>query len=136
DIRYTTNNNTIVTNDKISYNYLNVISISNLLDNISKIEEFDNIFIDEGQFFNDLTQAIKYLKLKNKNIYISYLNLDYQLKPFSNVDVLCHADNLIVLTSVCYKCKISISNYTQLIDENKIKDKANNIIIAGLETFK
>lgn len=133
DKRYTSDNNTIITNDKISYNYVNSISISNLMDNMYYIENFDNMFIDEGQFFEDLTQGIKYLKSKDKNIYISYLNLDYKQNAFLNVDALCHADNIVVLTSVCSICKISVANYTKLIDSTYYSN--NTKIIGGSELF-
>ena len=79
--------------------------------NISQIEELVNYdsdvyFIDEFQFLQGDVTTIEQLAQNGKKFYISGLNLTSEKKPFGKMgDLMCIADNVQLLTSVCEKCK-------------------------------
>lgn len=79
--------------------------------NINKIEEIANYnsdvyFIDEFQFLQGDVSTIEQLAQNGKKFYISGLNLTSEKKPFGKMgDLMCIADNVQLLTSVCEKCK-------------------------------
>lgn len=79
--------------------------------NISNIEELENYdtdvyFIDEFQFLQGDVGAIEKLAQKGKKFFISGLNLTSEKKPFGKMgELMCLADNVQLLTSVCEVCK-------------------------------
>ena len=79
--------------------------------NISKIEEIekydaDMYFIDEFQFLDGNIDTIQKLASKGKKFYISGLNLTAERKPFGKMgDLLCNADDIHMMTSICECCK-------------------------------
>lgn len=86
--------------------------------NISKIEDVeqydaDVYVIDEFQFLNGDLDAINRLASKGKNVYISGLNLTSDRKPFGKMgEVMCMADNIELMTSVCEVCRCEEAIYT------------------------
>ena len=86
--------------------------------NISKIEDIekydaDVYVIDEFQFLNGDLEAINRLANKDKKIYISGLNLTSDRKPFGKMgEVMCMADKIELMTSVCEVCKSEDAIYT------------------------
>ena len=79
--------------------------------NIENIEELKNYdtdiyFIDEFQFLKGDIDTIQELAQKGKKFYIAGLNLTAEKKPFGKMgDLLCFADNVKMLTSICEVCK-------------------------------
>ena len=79
--------------------------------NITKIEELEHYntdvyFIDEFQFLQGDVSTIEKLAQAGKKFYISGLNLTAEKKPFGKIgDLMCIADNVELLTSVCEICK-------------------------------
>ena len=78
---------------------------------IEKIEDLKNYdtdiyFIDEFQFLKGDIDVIQDLAQKGKKFYIAGLNLTAEKKPFGKMgDLLCLADNVKMLTSICEVCK-------------------------------
>ena len=78
---------------------------------INSIEEIQNYdadtyFIDEFQFFFFYSSVIEKMASKGKKFFIAGLNLTAEKKPFGKMgDLLCIADNINMLTSVCDNCK-------------------------------
>lgn len=69
------------------------------------LNEYSAVFIDEGQFFPDIIEMIDYFVEKNKNVYVSFLNADYKMEPFNNVNhIYSKADKIMHLTAVCCSC--------------------------------
>ncbi len=61
------------------------------------------ILIDEGQFFNDLVEFCELMG--SKNIYISALSSDFQMKMFQPIiDILGKSDRVIHQTAICRSC--------------------------------
>ena len=79
--------------------------------NISNIEEIANYnpdvyFIDEFQFLQGDVSIIEKLAQAGKKFFISGLNLTSEKKPFGKMgDLMCFADEVHMLTSVCEICK-------------------------------
>ena len=86
--------------------------------NISKIEDIekydaDVYIIDEFQFLDGDIEAINRLANKDKKIYISGLNLTSDKKPFGRMgEIMCMADKIELMTSVCEVCKSEDAIYT------------------------
>lgn len=107
DIRYT-DKHVICTHDKET-EPCHMVPI-NQLESIYELEEFKKakiIFIEEGQFFKGLYEAVMYMMDKcNKKIYISALNGDSQRKPFGEINqLLSLAHHIEWMTALCIKCK-------------------------------
>ncbi|MBQ9298249.1 MAG: hypothetical protein IJ223_04390 [Clostridia bacterium] len=78
------------------------------INNIEDLEEYnaDVYFIDEFQFLNGNVGVIEKLAQNGKKFFISGLNLTSEKKPFGKMgDLMCFADNVQLLTSVCEICK-------------------------------
>lgn len=79
--------------------------------NIVKIDELENynadiFFIDEFQFLQGDVKVIEEMAGKGKKFYIAGLNLTSDKKPFGKMgDLLCIADNVNMMTSICEICK-------------------------------
>ena len=80
-------------------------------ENIEKIEELKNFnadvfFIDEFQFLDGNVKTIEELANKGKKFFIAGLNLTSDKKPFGKMgDLMCIADNINMMTSICEICK-------------------------------
>ena len=151
DSRYDTDKICSHNNHKI-----NAIALQNL-DNtittiINKTDETYNkikyIFIDEGQFFNDLYKSIKKLLLSfinvdttkttnttNSNlfIYICGLDGDFKQEPFNNsgiLELIPYATNITKLNSICFKCT-NTAPFTK-----RIINSSETILIGGSEQYQ
>lgn len=107
-----------------------VIKTTLLSNYYNSIKENDIIIIDEGQFFDDLVKTINFIKEQGKICYISYLNLQYNNKPFNNIDCLAYADVINIKKSICYNCKEEAGN-TKLLMKDDIKLINNQLISIG-----
>ena len=76
--------------------------------NLYELEKIDEIYIDEAQFFTDLHDVVRDLVLNyKKNVIISGLDGDFQMRPFSKskmLDLIPLASEIIKLSATCYKC--------------------------------
>ncbi len=86
--------------------------------NINNIEEIQNYdaeyyFIDEFQFLKGDVAVIEKMAQEGKSFYISGLNLTAEKKPFGKMgDLMCLADNIQLMTSVCEVCKSENAVYS------------------------
>lgn len=95
------------------------------------------IFIDEGQFFDNLEEFIMANKNKDIEVYISCLNYDYLGKKFKQIKQIQPYANVIVnLKTKCNFCN-NLSKYSKLLSNNGVADdkKDNPILIGGAELF-
>lgn len=86
------------------------------------------LFIDEGQFFNDLYETIlNIMELFKKEkrslvIYVFGLDGDFQQKPFNNgsrlLELIPYCNSITKLQSKCYICKLPASFSKRLIQSN------------------
>ena len=114
------------------------IALTNMMDifNNEKIDisKIKCIFIDEGQFFNDLYEVVKLLLLTHKkNICICGLDGDFEQKPFNDsrlLDLIPYASDIIKLTTKCYKCNNSAPFTKRIINSNE------KILVGGAEDYQ
>lgn len=109
DTRYSVDS--IVSHDGESIPAINIslLSIINSLFEIfnsSEINNFNYIFINEGQFFPDLKESvITLIERYNKNVVICGLDCDYKQEKFGQIwDLIPHADRVIKLQGKCNNC--------------------------------
>ena len=97
--------------------------------NIEKINELQNynadiFFIDEFQFLDGDVKVIEEMAEKGKKFFIAGLNLTSEKKPFGKMgDLLCIADNVKMMTSICEICKNDNAVYSYF-KGNKTEDIA------------
>ena len=93
------------------------------------------IFIDEGQFFNDLYDSIKVLLRKQNNlqIFICGLDGDYKQEPFTNsriLDLIPYATNIIKLNAKCSYCG-KTAPFTK-----RITKSCETILVGGADDYQ
>lgn len=89
----------------------------------SNIENGVDIFIDEGQFFEDIFTFCQKYSQRSHNITISCITTDFTFSPYENIGkLLCIADKIVKLKSICEKCKIAngIVNHRKIVDNTPI----------------
>lgn len=111
--------NSIISHDNKAKKCIPVANISEILKDVDK---YNNIFIDEGQFFTDLYENVKILIAANKSVFISGLDGDFKQEPFGNGDLLKlipFADEIIMLKSKCYICSNDARFTKRLVNDNE-----------------
>ena len=94
-------NNVVQTRSGKKINAININSI----DELQKYNA-DVYFIDEFQFLDGNINIIDKMASDGKKFFISGLNLTAEKKPFGKMgDLMCIADNVELMTSVCEICK-------------------------------
>lgn len=115
--------NNLITHDGL---FTNCVFMDTLPDTVDSAEY---IFINEGQFFKNLTSAVHSLLSQNKKIFICGLNGDFMQHKFGDlIDLIPIADNIEFLTAKCIHCNLpapfsmrTIQNTSQeLIGSNDI----------------
>lgn len=109
DTRYGINSIISHDGDTIPAINISLLSIVNNLIEISNFTETNNfnyIFINEGQFFPDLKESvITFIERYNKNVVICGLDCDYKQEKFGQIwDLIPHANNVIKLQGKCNNC--------------------------------
>ena len=124
-------------------NMLPAIGITNCMEINSYIQDDSDktaIFIDEGQFFQDIKQWLLDFAHKNiSHVYISGLDYDIfgnKFNPDFN-DLMDSVDECHTLLAKCYICNEPAS-YTQFIDNNSAATSKleGNILIGGSEQYQ
>ena len=130
----------------ISHNKINIPSI--YIDKCMSINKFiskniKEIYIDEGQFFDDI---YKWYKIINnslnsvENIYISGLNYDYRGKIFNNefnklLNIKNTYTNIYYHTSKCYICQEK-AEYSILLNKSNLNKMEGNVLIADNSVYQ
>lgn len=84
-------------------------------------ENIINIFVNEGQFFDDLDKWLYNVQTTDINIWVSGLDYDYKQKPFGKILACIPLSNEFhKLTSTCTSCK-GIATYTKRTSTDKKK---------------
>ena len=74
------------------------------------------LFINEGQFFDDLYDFVKEMLEKDKIIFVCGLDGDYQRKKFGSIlDIIPLADEVKKVNGICHNCKKRKSLFTHRI---------------------
>lgn len=100
DTRYSVNK--IITHDNMQSNCEDIIATDDL--ETVAFEGFDCIFVDEIQFYKNISAMLNWLKAKKK-VFCAGLNGDTKGTPWPNVSFLVpYATKIKLLRSVCRKC--------------------------------
>lgn len=94
-------------NEKIQCNIL--LNLKDIY-NLANINNIETIFIDEGQFFNDLKEiTLELVEKYNKKVIISGLDGDFNRKPIGHIlELIPYADTYVKKVAMCLKCKDGI----------------------------
>ena len=104
------------------YNKISLLqNLSQYNNDIISTENIKNIFVNEGQFFDDLDKWLYNMQSIDINIWVSGLDYDYKQKPFGKI-LACIplSDEFHKLNSTCTCCK-GIANYTKRTSPDKKK---------------
>jgi thymidine kinase len=84
----------------------NNISLISTVNNLIETNNFNYIFINEGQFFPDLKESvISLIERYSINVVICGLDSDYKQEKFGQIwDLIPHADKVIKLQGKCNNC--------------------------------
>jgi thymidine kinase len=84
----------------------NNISLISTVNNLIESNNFNYIFINEGQFFPDLKESvISLIERYSINVVICGLDCDYKQEKFGQIwDLIPHADKVIKLQGKCNNC--------------------------------
>lgn len=87
------------------------------------------ILINEGQFFPDIFDWVKYMvTYLNKRIYIAGLDGDFKQEPIGDLlKLLPYSNKCTKLTSLCYDCR----NGTEAIFSHRITNETEQIVIGS-----
>jgi thymidine kinase len=109
----------------------NVLTLSNFED-ISVLDQYDVIGIDEGHFFNgiELTKAVE--QLKEKIIFIAMLKSTFKREPFPDLEWLyARSTNIVMCKAVCEICKQYVATNTKRRNTNI----SETIFVGGKELY-
>lgn len=123
----------IVTHNKEKIEALNVKNLVKTFSTID-IRKYKCIFIDEGQFFDDLEIGIEVIdKLKFKGVvYVCGLNGDFKRKPIGQINnIIGRADDIKFLKGKCFNCE-NPSCFSLKIDNSVGKQ----IDVGGAEKYQ
>jgi thymidine kinase len=137
DSRYA--NNKICTHNGEKISALSLTNLSEIINEIisksPKYKYLKYIFIDEGQFFNDLYESIKILLNANLNLQITICGLDgnFKQEPFTNsriLDLIPYATNIIKLNAKCSICG-NTAPFTK-----RITNSSETILVGGANDYQ
>lgn len=103
DTRYGTDS--VISHDGETIPAINISLISRV-NNLIESNNFNYIFINEGQFFPDLKESvISLIERYSINVVICGLDCDYKQEKFGQIwDLIPHADKVIKLQGKCNNC--------------------------------
>jgi thymidine kinase len=100
---------------------------------LENVDDFDYVFIDEFQFFNkpNTIDVILGWVDKGKNVTVAGLKGDFLNRPFGfMMDIIPHADNIIVKHSFCVLCARNDGLKIQASFSKRINiDKDNQVLV-------
>ena len=127
DNRYS-DNSVIVTHDQVMLECVSKYKLSD----ITEIDKYQVIIIEEGQFFSDIFETVIEWS-KTKKVYVAGLNGDANQNLFGNLyKLIPHADNIIFLTALCKVC----NDGTPAIFTKKMISNDKVVEVGGAEMYQ
>lgn len=81
-----------------------------------KVRDHKVLFINEGQFFDDLYDFVNAMLFVDKIVFVCGLDGDYQRKKFGSIlDIIPLADEVVKVNGICNHCKKRKSLFTHRI---------------------
>ena len=109
---------------------IKTISISNVMEHIEELSQYDVIGFDEIQFFTDVVPACIALRERGKHIYASGLIATSENKMWTTIiDLMPHCDVIKKFTSICSVCGCEEGIYTKrkIASESEICIGGNDV---------
>lgn len=103
--------------------HLNIAEYTSIQSYLDSKPDAKYVGIDEGQFFTDLRPGVEYLMQKGVHVYISALNGDFRLRPWTSVsNLLPIVTHIHMLRAVCPLCKNNHTdaNYNKLVKRTDV----------------
>ena len=128
DIRY--KDNKIVSH---SFESEECESIEYLKEVDNKINNYDLIVVDEGQFFPDLKEyVLKWVEVNNKDVVVGGLDGGHKRNKIGEIlELIPYSDYCIKITSLCKKC----NDGTSAIFTFRTNDNQEQVQIGGSESY-
>ena len=106
DIRYSNNEVVSHAGEKIPCTRIKELMSLVRYEKDCEINNYEIILINESQFFNDLTLFVQIMLERNKKIYLTGLDGDFQQKKFGYIlDLIPLCDSVTKLKANCMNCK-------------------------------
>ena len=128
DIRY--KNNKIVSH---SFESEECESIQLLAEMDLKINNYDLIVVDEGQFFPDLKEyVLKWVEVNNKDVIVGGLDGGHKRNKIGDIlELIPYSDTCTKINSLCKKC----NDGTSAIFTHRMNDNQEQVQIGGAESY-
>lgn len=128
DSRY--NNNKITSHNNETVESIVLNKLEDITDD--ELKNYRYVFIDEGQFFDDLHIVKHWVDNLNINITVGGLDGDFQRQPIGTIlNLIPHADHCIKLTSMCNICK----NENKAPFSFRLVKSSDKVLIGGSESY-
>lgn len=101
-------------------------------------EAATDIFIDEGQFFDEgLVAAVRTLTNKGLNVFVAGLNTDFKNDTWPVMaSIIALADRVVRLTAVCSVCGADATRTQRLIDGVPAKVTDPVVVLGAVEMYE
>jgi thymidine kinase len=108
-----------------------IVNARELKDLSTKIDKFDILLIDEGQFFTDIYETcLEWRNILKKTIIVSCLDMTSDGLPFGTIgNLFAIADTIQKLKSVCFHCKKDATFSKCLVSKKK------QVLLGGVDTY-
>lgn len=125
DNRYSNNN--VSTHDQIQRE---AIAVSSLFDAWDKVQDFEVIGIDEGQFFEDVTDFAEQCANYGKRVIIAALDGTFERKPFTAIlNLIPKAESVTKLKAICVECGCDAPYSKRLTNE------VGDVVVGGADKY-
>lgn len=100
--------------------------------NITELDKYNVIGIDEAQFFEGLKNPVLQLAKMNKIIIVAGLDSDYKQQPFSEImNLIPYAVSVVKLTALCNACIAENTGVINLAPMTIRKVESNERLVVG-----
>jgi len=117
DVRYSVDK--LSTHDR---QMMPAVSASRLEEVIDRIDGYDVIGVDEGQFFPDVVQFCEDVAQLGKTVIVSALDGDFRRKPFGSIlELIPLAEYVVKLSAVCMICTADAAFSKRIVEGDEIE---------------
>lgn len=117
DVRYSVEN--LSTHDR---QMMPAVSASRLEEVMDRIDGYDVIGVDEGQFFPDVVKFCEDVAQLGKTVIVSALDGDFRRKPFGSIlELIPLAEYVVKLSAVCMICTADAAFSKRIVEGDEVE---------------
>ena len=132
DTRY--GENQVISHDKKSHPSFQTDSLMKIVDT-DKFKKSKGVFVEEGQFFDDLLEFYEKCMIDKKKLHIAALNGDFQQNPMGHINALySKCDTIKKLNAYCSVC-LNNGKQTTAIFTKRIIDSKDVILVDSKDSY-